>query len=301
MSFPGVLIQQLTKLLSKHELSHNDKKNGNKQQHQSAGERVSLLTSKCHFAGSLTLETALVLPIFLFAMITLLYYGEVIRYTDTVASSLHQTAREMAVKAYATERLGVSGGGKVGSIAFSETYVRSKVSDSLSKGKMKEGEIAYYRSSIMKHDIIDLVAIEKIHIPYEFLGLPELSLMDRARVHAFTGYDPTGYDRTEDDTEEIVYITSRGSVYHRNRGCSHLKITVTQVSADSLDKMRNESGGKYYPCEYCHKKKGQGIYYLTNYGDRYHTTANCSALKRDITAVPISKVGGRGACKDCCY
>ncbi len=252
--------------------------------------------------ANLTVETALVLPIFLFALISILYFSEVIRYSNVVASSLHQSVRAMASWAYVTEESGIddSGtlGGMAGGIAISETYVRGRVSKDLRLAKVKERSISYLRSKILDDDIIDLVAVSEIELPYEFLGIGKFKIIDRARVHAYTGYDVTHAGK-RDESEEIVYITPEGSVYHRSRNCSHLKVTVKTVSEAELEKRRNSSGGKYYRCEYCGSSGSKASYYITDYGDRYHTKANCSALKRDVISVPISEVKGRPACKTC--
>lgn len=268
------------------------------------GKMASLCFSlrKRKVRGSLTVETALVLPIFMFALISILYFSEVIRYSDVVEASLHQSARGMAAMAYVVSESGISDAGKLGGmaegVALSETYVRSRVSADLKSARVKERSVSYLRSKIMDDDIIDLVAVSEISLPYEFLGIGKFKITDRARVHAYTGYDITGSGRSE-KTEEIVYITPSGTVYHRNRNCSHLKITVRPVSQEDLSARRNSSGGKYYQCEYCGSKEMHKTYYITDYGDRFHTKANCSALKRDVLAVQISEVRDRAACKKC--
>lgn len=255
--------------------------------------------------GSITIETALVLPIFMFAMISIMYMSSVIHYSNNVTQGLHQSAREMAKDAYlssinskvSVEELGSRAAG----IVLSETFVKNKVNDVLDKDNMKSGNISYIRSNIMKNDIIDLIADEEINLPYEFWGLGSFRILDRARVHAFTGYDNTrntSFDNKNID-EEIVYITKNGTVYHKDQYCSHLKVIIEKVSESQVESCRNDSGGKYYRCEYCGGKKAGGIYYLTKYGDRFHSSIDCGALKRDVKAVPISKVEGRRACLTC--
>lgn len=250
--------------------------------------------------ASITVETALVLPIFMFAMISILYFSEVFRYSDCVLAAMHQSVRSMAVKAYAVNKLGdmevADMVGKLSGVAISETYVRGEVSKGLQRAGVKERNISYLRSSIMENDIIDVVAEEEIEIPYAFIGIPKFRITDRARVHAFTGYD-NSLNNKNDMQEEVVFVTDTGSVYHSSRSCSHLKVTIKDYPANQADKLRNSSGGKYYPCEYCKGKAG-GRIYLTNFGDRYHSSVSCQALKRSVQAIPKSKIN-LPPCKDC--
>lgn len=264
-------------------------------------QRVSLFNSLGWVKGSLTVEAAVVVTMFLFAMISLLYFCEIMRYSDLVESSLHQTAKAMAVKAYAAKYIGDGDlgpiAGSIGGVALSQTYVAANVSKNLQASGIKTGKISYLRSSIMNNDIIDLIAVEELKPLYDICSIGTFRIMDRARVHAFTGYDNTKTEAMEAN-EEIVYVTESGSVYHSSRNCSHLKVSVTTISAEALKTKRNKSGGKYYPCEYC-PGTAAANYYITEYGDAYHTKANCQGLKRNVMAVPISKVSGKAACKTC--
>ncbi len=256
------------------------------------------------FPGSLTVETAAVLPIFMFAITSLLYISEVIRCSDLVLERLHQNARQMAVSAYVADKAALKDDtgilSTIGGVALSRTVISSDVNNTLQESSAKAESISYLRSKYLENGMIDLVAVEEYVLPYDFMGIGSFKVMDRARIHAFTGYDPGEKPpEMEECEEEVVYITPTGSVYHRNRNCSHLKITVRQVAVTKIDSERSSSGGKYYPCEYCSSKRSRGNCYVTDYGDRYHTRADCQGLKRDVMAVPISKAGGRSPCKSC--
>lgn len=88
-------------------------------------------------------------------------------------------------------------------------------------------------------------------------------------------------------------------MYHKDYHCKYLDLSIHMVSAAELETLRNESGGKYYPCERCGQKpQGWGVY-ITNTGNRYHTSISCSGLKRKIYAVPISETTGKEACSKC--
>ncbi len=256
------------------------------------------------FPGTLTVECAVVLPLFLFAMVSFLYVNEIIRCSDIVCSRLHQNARSMAVYAYAAGKAGMTdvgeGAGRLAGAVISTAAAGSDVNAALSREKADGVSTSFLRSKVLENDLIDLVATEEIKLPCHVAGMGSIKVMDRARVHAFTGFDPTGQPgRDPGEDEEIVYITPTGTVYHRSRNCPHLNVTAKAVDGAAMEKKRNRSGGKYYECEYCRKKGGQGVYYVTDYGDRYHTNVNCQGLKRDIMAVPISQAG-RPPCKTCC-
>ena len=62
--------------------------------------------------------------------------------------------------------------------------------------------------------------------------------------------------------------------------------------------VRNGDGAKYYPCERCWKE-GSEIVFLTEEGNRYHQTLNCSSLVRGIHAVRLWETGGLPPCSVC--
>lgn len=110
----------------------------------------------------------------------------------------------------------------------------------------------------------------------------------------------TGYDRSEESEEELVYITKTGTVYHRSIQCKHLQVSVREVAFRDISRYRNQSGGKYYPCEYCVKNSCGNKVYITPEGDRYHSTRSCSSLLRFIRQVKISEVEDtHRPCKSC--
>ena len=95
-----------------------------------------------------------------------------------------------------------------------------------------------------------------------------------------------------------VYVTETGLVYHKDYHCSHLDLSIRMTHLELVEGLRNENGGKYYPREHCVKGNGGNIY-ITNSGDRYHSSLSCSGLKRTIYAIPISEAAGKGACSRC--
>ena len=140
---------------------------------------------------------------------------------------------------------------------------------------------------------------------YETAELPFVSLFPvrnpvirKVEIRGWTGY--TGETFTGNGQEELVYKTPGGEVYHKSRDCTYLKLSVHMVSAAELPNCRNESGGKYDPCEYCVRKESPGrMVYIADYGVSYHNSRNCQGLKRTVMAVPLSHTEGLRCCSRC--
>lgn len=256
--------------------------------------------------GSITIEASLALPLFLFFVINLLSIFDVLAVHIQLESALHQTAREMAVYGYAIDKIDEKEmlSSTLGSVAFSETYVRNQVNkligkDYLNNSCIKGGSsgIIYSFSKFMENDRIELKAVYKVEPKIPYIGFQGFYMVTGCTVRAFTGYDNTEAVAGE-NAEQIVYITETGNVYHFSRNCTHLELSISRVDYKGIKKLRNEAGEKYKACEKCGKKP-QSTVYITNEGNRYHTTVTCSGLKRTIEAIPISKVGNKSPCSRC--
>jgi len=158
--------------------------------------------------------------------------------------------------------------------------------------------------SFDSHDIVpgdsDIVTIFKV-VPLnpliDSIGFNSASSVARMKYRKWTGYCVTSTTK-EKKEDEYVYITEHGYVYHKNPDCSHLKVTISMIDSSSVDNYRNKSGSRYRPCELCGGYK-TGALFVTPEGDRYHCSAECSGLRRNIKLVKLSEVGGRGPCSEC--
>ncbi len=137
-----------------------------------------------------------------------------------------------------------------------------------------------------------------IESPFAILAAPNCRLHTRCVVKPWTGYDVTkGKNREEEDI--IVYMTDYGTVYHKNRSCTHLSLSIQAIASVKVSEKRNESGEYYNPCEYCGKTSFVTVLFITSHGNRYHTTTKCRGLKRSVKSVRLSEVKGVGPCKKC--
>ena len=253
--------------------------------------RISLSTSQ---KGSLTLEAACVLPLFLFGMIAVMYFFGAIKGAGILAEELHETGKQMAVYAYAKEVVGIEEEVQAGKI-LSLLYVQNRLSKKAGNGIEN---ISLLRSSILKEEMIDLVAEYKMKFRVPFFTLPNIRILQRARIRAWTGRSETEGAEGEDTEGTAVYVTVNGKVYHKDRECTHIRLSVQQVNKNQVADLRNKSGGKYYPCEGC-KGGGSGAVYITDTGDRYHSSVSCSGLKRGVISVPQTSLDGWSPCSRC--
>lgn len=147
-------------------------------------------------------------------------------------------------------------------------------------------------------DLIFLIKGQSIKPMVKEVGFNSSATAAIVYIRKWTGYNVLSDVNTEED-EEYVYITESGTVYHRSRSCSHLKITVSVVKASEVSGRRNDYGQRYRPCEKCAYGQSTGLVFITDKGDKYHNSAGCSGLKRTIRTVKLSEVGGRGPCSLC--
>lgn len=282
------------------------KKTCKKNQNQRRKEKDSFLTHLSHIdlislskrtspftsEGSVTVETALVAPIFFLAVLSLVYLLEVMNVQTVMKSALHCAAKEVAEEAYVNPM--VIGGRLEEHIVehVGEKWLEHSIISKGASGIDCRKSKAWGNTGIM-----DLSLTYKIEIPILMFRIPVIARKECVRVKGWNGYVGNGFGNQNDET---VYITDTGIVYHKDADCTYLELSIQSVCKSEVEQLRNEDGGKYYPCESCMKKGfGKEHVYITNSGNRYHSSLSCSRLKRTVYAVPMSEVYGRGGCKRC--
>lgn len=258
--------------------------------------------------GSMTLEAAFALPFFLFAVINILYAVNIIGTQSRIDAALHQTGNKMAFAGYVYERTaGSAVPDGVAGVAMTHLYARGQILEYVGREYLEQScvvggasGVSLAGSTVMgEGDLIDLQVSYRVRPFATVMGFDGFAMSQRYYGKAWTGYDVTQYvsDTTQEDP--MVYITETGTVYHVDRNCTYLNPSVESVSVDAVGGMRNQAGGKYYPCGICGGSSAQGQVYITRQGSSYHSQINCSGLKRTIYTVPLSQVGGRGRCSKC--
>lgn len=277
--------------------------------------------------GSLTVEAALVLPLFLYFILAFLYFIQIFMIQEYIQQTITRMGLDFAKTAYVYEdftgitdamnfdvtvfgnelELGI--GDFTAAIVdktvlktFSKAYLDT---DLINRSCIENGfqGISFEDSSILKEkDCIDIIVSYRAAPPIKLLPIQSMKLLQRVRVRGWTGRKVAAtYSLEEEETEEeIVYITETGRVYHKSESCSHIRLSIRAVNGIP-DSYRNANGGKYYACKECcdGETLPNGTYYITEDGSSYHVVRSCSALKRTVRPIPLSEVGSRTPCKRC--
>lgn len=263
---------------------------------------VSLFSS---FRGSITVEAAVALPLFLFFCIQIISILSLFGLHSAVTMALHQEVASLSLQAYAYEQAGIDTDSMLMNV-LGDIYLKNKVIERIGKSYLDASMIKGGSSGIQiqfdkeenMQDVISVTLFYRVEPMFGIMGFSGFSMSNRCRMKAWTGYRQPIDKESENGEEELVYVTENGSVYHKSRQCTHLTLSVREVEKKSLEVLRNEDGGKYYACELCQIGNQQSVF-LTDEGNRYHTSLMCSGLKRTVYIIRLSEAGGRRACSRC--
>ncbi len=259
--------------------------------------------------ASLTVEAALVLPIFLFGILFFLYFFQILFLQDTIQSGITEAGKFISRYQYLLQEEEVSVLTK--QLILRQRFLEYLDEESINTSCIVGGisGISLGKSKIMEeNDEIEITAYYLVQFPVPFFGEKRSLIRQNVHTRAFTGKEMKNqqeeslYDDGNEKLDEdvLVYMTENGTVYHRSEECTHLRLSITIVEKGQLPSVRNEGGGKYKPCEKCIKgEKEQTIYYIAKEGDKYHLSLSCSGLKRTIYSIPYSKVKDKRKCSRC--
>lgn len=263
----------------------------------------------------MTIEAALVFPLFLFAMVMLMTLFTVMDRQRQVQAVLETVCEDISRLAYADYEIkrgetkiqkpgeefeqyfGQGGMGESLIRAYVELRLRSQLDMKTIRGLSLAGS-----NLLEEGETVDLVAKYEIRLPFPVFRIRGVPTVSRSRRRAWIGKDGGWLNDGElgegDSDDEIVYVGKGSTRYHQNRGCHYLSNQLISVALSAIDTYRNESGGKYYACARC-GKDAKGTVYIMKSGSSYHSSASCSSIIAYVRAVKKSEVAHLGACSYC--
>lgn len=248
--------------------------------------------------GSLTVEAAVVLPLFFLCMIVMLQFGIVMETAARFGSALSETGERMAINAYAIEHDSAS---SVVMGSMSALYARGKVMGKAGDTKAVRNVNFLLSSFGREDDLIDLIMTYQVRSLVGIVKIPSVFFVQRGCVREWTGRTGSGGadGQASPQTEtRTVYVAENGRVYHTDENCTHIRLSIRRVSRASLEGTRNAYGGRYHACEHCGGGSG-GEVYITSDGNRYHSSLHCSGLRRTVREISVEEVGNLRPCSRC--
>lgn len=273
--------------------------------------------------GSMSLEAALAVPLFLFFMMNLLFVFEAVRLQSGLQAALQQAGEKVCEAAYYMKFGAAQGedgagqqkteggeGSEAASLVLTETYVRNKVTSYLGDEFWKHtcvvggrAGLSFAGSKIMTdQDRVEIVVSCRVRPFVRIVAFPDYAMQVRYCGHAWVGWTE-GSETTGGSGEKTggktVYVTRYGTVYHTDPGCIYLNPQIKAVPGSEVGKYRSADGSKYMPCECCKPGK-EGIVYITKEGNRYHSDRNCSGIVRHTLTIDSDLAAEHyGECPKC--
>lgn len=251
-------------------------------------KRVSSFIFRSDVKAGMTLEAAMVIPFFLFAMINVISVMDIMRIKSCVDMAVAESGNEIAIECY----------GEYLNDLISSIYIKGKVNQFL-KENLSDSDYERVKGNIVVTSVSAMGEKLSFRVSYKIKPKVDMTGLITVKLYAdYYGHNWLGYIE-QGEIEQMVFLSNTASVYHVDKQCKYLNVTIMKVPYKSLGIYRNNSRKKYKQCNFCNVGEVGEYVYITPEGDGYHTTKNCIGLTRFIYTVPISQVGGKRQCVGC--
>lgn len=249
-------------------------------------ERLKLRLGK---RGSILVETSILLPVFIIALLVLISILPVIvSCEEAVFTATDQLRQKAITSAFVDEKLSLPG----------------RLTSSTLKNCREMNHFAVYHYRENKNaggvdEIIEMGAIGSLGKDNPLGIMSEVIFREDIRCRRFTGTFYGGDSTSSDEDDTVVYVfPKRGGRYHK-KSCPHLN------PACRLTYLSSETKKRYKPCSICKskgEKLGTPVFCFDNEGKVYHISScptvdkyyiemkKSDAVKKGYT--PCSTCGG---------
>lgn len=238
--------------------------------------------------GSFTVETAVVIPLAAIFLVSILFFLRIIQVQAVVDEALFYAGRKLAAESSITDsETALFLSAELYFFQILEEY--ECIEDYVQYGNLG---INLLNSDFSGEDIL-LRAEYSMKLPVSFFSFGRIYLWQQNSFKKWTGKGIV-------TSEDYVYISKSGEVYHASLDCRSIRLSVKQAPYSKIETLRGSDGQKYYPCSECAEDIDQNTHiYYTEYGTLYHAEISCSALKRTVIKIPLTGVGDRRKCRYC--
>lgn len=231
--------------------------------------------------GNAVVEATLTLPLFVFCILAVYSMIRCKMAELEVYEACAETAEYIAEYGYISE----AGTEALPLIVFDDYINNAPLVERYIRGGSKG---VSFMGSFCKDGYVKLVATYELKI-----SVPFFSKLSKTKVISLSQRIYKGLENSEEyENDEYVFVADSGGVYHTERTCFCLTRDALLVDI-SAAKQRGLSG-----CSLCGAKCGERVY-VTEQGERYHSTKACSSLKRTVYRVKRKDLGDMSICHWC--
>lgn len=246
--------------------------------------------------AGMTVEASIALPLCLLFLMNLGYAVEIIRLHNNLQFAMWDAGSRIAM--YGCEQ----GEGSF-SVLATDFYIGNRLRESVGEGYLDSSPLAKGSGGLQLWETglsntgneLDIKLTYQVGPGSVLAGFQPFRMTNRCYVRLWNGYDVT---RVQEVTT-YVYVAENGVVFHRDRSCTHLQLSVHSIGRGELEQMRNRWGQKYSACEKCGKGEPPDILYVTEEGHCYHYREDCSGIKRTVTSLTLEEAAGYPPCSRC--
>lgn len=267
--------------------------------------------------GSLTLEAAIILPLYMFFLITILYILNILHIQNVFQAAMEEASRKINSYAYVAEQfeklkeeerntVGSYDAGfvlnlaknQVSKITISNSFLTDRIKNIADSSYIKNG----YKGIIISFEGNDLSEYVDFNISY-MVKLPflpsDIFLIPVTQRCYFKPFVGTDIAEKKGDFTEYVYITATGSVYHNTPYCTYLNRYYDVVTEDQINVTWDTAEG-YHACPHCAYNQPIGPTSFLCPGRKvYHNRTDCIYIETYIYKIPKDQTGNMPMCSRC--
>ena len=264
-------------------------KSANKTMSKQDAKETPLRICRRSKRGSFTLEAACVIPFTAAFLAFILCFFRVLAVETEVYAALNYAGRRAAA-------MGHTSGKELAGLSVAEGLFLTKLRESETASTCLNGVDALLAisGSSQNEEYYTLSADYSIPLPIPFFLIHEVPVHQEIKCRKWIGSNSAGEEKA------YVYVTETGTVYHVTKKCTYLDLSIREIKPAEIEDLRNKNGHKYYECERCVAKNTDSKHwYVTDYGDCFHNSLQCSGLKRTITVLLREEVTDKRPCSKC--
>lgn len=258
--------------------------------------------------ASLTLEAALVLPVYIFFIVSLIYILNILNLQNSLQAAMEEASRNINLYAYIGEKFNDldtfdksliitneedfadrSIQAVINTALIKKAFITDNVKALADNSYIINGSngIRFFLSSVSTSHFIDFNIQYYIKLPFFPENFIKLKINQRCFFRTFTGED---ISLKSGSFTLYAYIAPTGNVYHTSPYCSYLSKYYSILPSSYFDENTNNLG-EYNPCSHCAKHSSPSPNAFLCAGSKvYHNSIDCFYLNAHIYKVTLDSV-----------